>query len=62
VNGSSHCATVRPAGSSPSMKWVKPPVACMLQVAWAYGKFSAGDPGYGLPSALDPLEGWIVTA
>ena len=32
-------------------------VLCMLQAAWA-----AGRPGYGLPEAPDPIEGWIVTA
>jgi hypothetical protein len=28
-----------------------------MQAAWA-----AGRPGYGLPAAIDPLEGWIVSA
>jgi hypothetical protein len=32
-------------------------VLCMLQAAWA-----SGQPGYGLPSQMDKLEGWIVTA
>ena len=43
-----HRATDGPAGSSPSMKWVHPPVAYMLHA--------------GLPPGLDALEGWIVTA
>ena len=32
-------------------------VLCLVQAAWA-----AGQPGYGMPSDLDPVEGWIVTA
>lgn len=32
-------------------------VLCLMQAAWA-----AQRPGYGLPAAVDPLEGWIVTA
>lgn len=34
-------------------------VLCLLQAAWAQGQ---GAPRYGLPKAMDPLEGWIVTA
>jgi hypothetical protein len=32
-------------------------VLCLVQAAWA-----AGQPGYGLPAQIDPLEGWIVSA
>lgn len=32
-------------------------VLCMLQAAWA-----CAQPAWGLPSGMDPLEGWIVTA
>jgi hypothetical protein len=32
-------------------------VLCLLQAAWA-----SGQPAYGLPPAMDPLEGWIVSA
>jgi hypothetical protein len=32
-------------------------VLCLVQAAWA-----ASQPGYGMPSDLDPVEGWIVTA
>ncbi len=32
-------------------------VLCLLQSAWA-----AGQPGWGRPAAVDPLEGWIVSA
>ena len=32
-------------------------VLCLLQAAWALGQ-----PAYGLPTGLDPLEGWIVSA
>jgi hypothetical protein len=31
-------------------------VLCMVQAAW-----SSTQPAFGLPSAVDPLEGWIVT-
>lgn len=32
-------------------------VLCLMQAAWAHGQ-----PGYGLPAAVDPVEGWIVSA
>ncbi len=35
---------------------------CMLQASWAQARAQAGDPRYGLPEKVDPLEGWIVTA
>ena len=34
-------------------------VLCLVQAAWAAKQ---GAPRYGLPEALDPLEGWIVSA
>lgn len=34
-------------------------VLCALQAAWAWQR---RDAGYGLPAAIDPVEGWIVTA
>ena len=34
-------------------------VLCLMQAAWAFQK---GAPGYGLPAAIDALEGWTVTA
>jgi len=34
-------------------------VLCLLQAAWARRQ---GAPRYGLPTAMDALEGWIVTA
>ena len=34
----------------------------LLQAAWGAGRHAAGDALYGLPPALDGLEGWIVTA
>jgi len=37
-------------------------VLCLLQAAWAHRQHAAGDPLYGLPPGLDPLEGWIVSA
>lgn len=37
-------------------------VLCMLQAGWAEQRHAEGDALYGLPSGLDPLEGWIVTA
>ncbi len=35
---------------------------CLLQAAWAERCHAQGDALYGLPPALDPLEGWIVTS
>jgi len=32
-------------------------VLCLAQAAWC-----AAQPGYGLPAALDPVEGWIATS
>ena len=32
-------------------------VLCLMQAGWA-----GGQPGWGLPADLDPLEGWIVSA
>ncbi|NBX54380.1 MAG: DUF429 domain-containing protein [Betaproteobacteria bacterium] len=37
-------------------------VLCLMQAAWAARRHAQGEPGYGLPAQLDPLEGWIVTA
>lgn len=37
-------------------------VLCMLQASWALACAQAGDPRYGLPAHIDPLEGWILTA
>ncbi|WCM94412.1 DUF429 domain-containing protein [Acidovorax sp. NCPPB 2350] len=37
-------------------------VLCMVQAAWAARRRAEGDALYGLPTGLDPLEGWIVTA
>ena len=34
-------------------------VLCLMQAAWAQRQ---GAPRYGLPPAVDPLEGWIITA
>lgn len=35
-------------------------VLCLMQAAWAAQQHQEGQPCYGLPSDLDPLEGWIV--
>ncbi|MEY4099284.1 MAG: hypothetical protein RL300_455 [Pseudomonadota bacterium] len=35
---------------------------CLVQAAWAQARYEAGDAMYGLPSQLDPLEGWILSA
>lgn len=32
-------------------------VLCLMQAAWAVGQ-----PGYGMPALVDPVEGWIVSA
>lgn len=37
-------------------------VLCLLQVAWAERQSQAGHACYGLPTDLDSLEGWILTA
>ena len=37
-------------------------VLCMMQAAWAQQRFLEGDPLYGLPPGMDPLEGWIIHA
>jgi len=37
-------------------------VLCLVQAAWGQQRHALGDPRYGLPSDLDPLEGWILTA
>ena len=37
-------------------------VLCLIQAAWGQQRFQAGEPLYGLPKKLDPLEGWILTA
>ncbi len=37
-------------------------VLCLMQAAWAQQQHEAGKPRYGLPEAVDPLEGWIITA
>ena len=34
-------------------------VLCLMQAAWALER---GAPRFGLPSNVDPLEGWIITA
>lgn len=36
-------------------------VLCMVQAAWAQTRYVQGDPRYGLPAHMDPLEGWIIT-
>ncbi|SDD06619.1 hypothetical protein SAMN05444679_107151 [Variovorax sp. CF079] len=37
-------------------------VLCIVQAAWGAARKSSAGPGYGLPAAMDPLEGWILTA
>ena len=37
-------------------------VLCLVQAAWGERRHAEGDALYGLPPAMDPLEGWIVTA
>lgn len=36
-------------------------VLCLLQAAWGQQRHAQGDPLYGLPQDLDPLEGWILS-
>lgn len=35
---------------------------CLMQAAWAQQQHESGEPRYGLPKVVDPLEGWIITA
>lgn len=35
---------------------------CLVQAAWAAVRRDSPGHGYGLPAAIDPIEGWIVTA
>jgi len=35
---------------------------CLVQAGWGAARRTSAGPGYGLPAAMDPLEGWIVTA
>lgn len=37
-------------------------VLCLMQAAWGWQQHCNGAPLYGLPSDMDPLEGWILTA
>ena len=37
-------------------------VLCLMLAAWAEVQHQNGQPLYGLPADLDPLEGWIVSA
>jgi len=37
-------------------------VVCLMQAAWAQAQHDGGAALYGLPTDLDPLEGWIVSA
>ncbi|MDO9358010.1 MAG: DUF429 domain-containing protein [Polaromonas sp.] len=37
-------------------------VLCLMQAAWAQTQHLQGVLNYGLPAAMDALEGWIVTA
>lgn len=35
---------------------------CLMQAAWAHLQHEHGDQNWGLPTAADPVEGWILTA
>ncbi len=37
-------------------------ILCLMQAAWAKTQHDGGAPLYGLPVAMDTLEGWIVSA
>lgn len=37
-------------------------VLCLVQAAWGLQQHQRGESRYGLPMAMDPLEGWIVGA
>ena len=35
---------------------------CLVQAAWGEQRHAMGDPRFGLPTHMDTLEGWIVSA
>lgn len=37
-------------------------VLCLVQAAWAFQRRHGAQGLFGLPAAIDPLEGWILTA
>jgi hypothetical protein len=37
-------------------------VLCLVQAAWAQAAHAQGHALYGLPEAIDSLEGWILGA
>jgi hypothetical protein len=37
-------------------------VLCLMQAGWAQTQHESGHPLYGLPTDVDALEGWIITA
>lgn len=37
-------------------------VLCLIQAAWADAQDAGGVPRFGLPTDVDPVEGWILTA
>ena len=37
-------------------------VLCLVQAAWGWQQHAQGHACYGLPQAVDPLEGWILSA
>lgn len=37
-------------------------VLCLVQAAWGWHQHQQGAPRYGLPLAMDSLEGWILSA
>lgn len=37
-------------------------VLCLVQAAWGWEQYQQGNPLFGLPTGMDPLEGWILSA
>jgi hypothetical protein len=37
-------------------------VLCLVQTAWSWQQHQTGHPNWGLPTDVDALEGWILTA
>jgi hypothetical protein len=35
---------------------------CLMQAAWAHAQHELGHANWGLPTDMDPIEGWILTA
>lgn len=58
VLSTDHLRTIVDDGSGDALD----AVLCLVQAAYGWQQYGAGDTHYGLPAQVDSLEGWIVTA